>query len=419
MLNRLELINPGNKAVEFIKKRVADDKYRGSLSIQHTVYDLDKIVLLLKTLNKFAPNKQLLRIRTADLSKRPSNTPEEIKYASFVNAFSRLNNSDTQDTIRKNIFPDLHRMGLIHRYDKNKELINPYKQASVVYVSLADQGLKLIHADTLDQRFIWSKSLDQVLGGLIETMLGVLRDNNYTHGSITKWEYMFFVSAIDLDSDKFSFSITQEECIALINEFRRLSKFHVRQLIDIMRNEMKPENYTGDKTKQRDFHNWRNKNDRIFERFAQTVYFQVNGKDKDSEVCVLSTKKIKTRRGKIVEIRKRSLAEKHKYWDSHNINKKIPGFELHHVIALSFSESPEQFDMFDNWQNMVYIDAFSHARITQNKNRNIIMSARNDDIILKDHYGNEVLLRNKINLAYNSGLQDQLVSYNETLRTTL
>lgn len=229
---------------------------------------------------------------------------------------------------------------------------------------------------------------------------------------------MFFVSAVNL-SDDFSFSITKDECIKLIKEFRRLSIFQIQQVIDVLRETMKPERYTGNKTNQRDFHNWRNKNDRIFERFSQTVYFQVSGKNKDREVCSLSTKKIVAKSGKIVEIRKRSLSEKIKYYKNHEIPKKIPGFELHHVVALSLSESPEQYDMFDKWQNMVYIDAFKHAQITQNRNRNVIMRTKFDDILLIDYSNNVVYLRNKKNIAYKPELQSAMTEYNKSLRATL
>ena len=345
-MDDLLMISPGNKAIEFIVRRIVDDKYRGNVSIQHTVYDMNKIIILLKTLDKFAPNKQLMKIRTEDLSRRPANTPDETVYANFVSDFSRQVDNDTQDTIRKNIFPDLHRMGLIDRYDKSKIRTDPYRQTPIAYVSITDQGLKLIKASPLDQRFIWSKALDLILGGLVDITLEILRDDDYRYENITKWEYMFFVSAVNL-SDDFSFSITKDECIKLIKEFRRLSIFQIQQVIDVLRETMKPERYTGNKTNQRDFHNWRNKNDRIFERFSQTVYFQVSGKNKDREVCSLSTKKIVAKSGKIVEIRKRSLSEKIKYYKNHEIPKKIPGFELHHVVALSLSESPEQYDMFN------------------------------------------------------------------------
>ena len=42
-MDDLLMISPGNKAIEFIVRRIVDDKYRGNVSIQHTVYDMNKI----------------------------------------------------------------------------------------------------------------------------------------------------------------------------------------------------------------------------------------------------------------------------------------------------------------------------------------------------------------------------------------
>jgi len=398
--------------------RIGDDKYRGDLSIQHTVYDMQKIIILLKTLDKYSPNQKPMRIRDADLSKRPTNTPDEALYAAFINDFARQVNNDTQDTVRKNIFPDLHRMGLIDRYNNNLEKTDPYNKISIKYVSLSDLGVKLIsEPNELYQKFIWSKALDTVLGGLINTTLSILNDENFKFEYITKIEYMFFVSAINAEG--YSFKLKKEECIDLISEFRGMSFFQIKQVIMILHEKMVPGNYTGNKTNKRDFHNWRNKNDRIFERFQQTVYFQVFGDSKDYEKCSLSTKTIVTKAGKVVEIRKRSLQTKIDYLVNHNIKSKSLGYELHHVVALSLSESPEQYDMFDKWQNLVYIDAYTHAIITQNRNRNVLMTAVGENLVLSDYYGNKVDLIKDRTILYDVTKQPVMLDYNEKLRTTI
>jgi hypothetical protein len=91
---------------------------------------------------------------------------------------------------------------------------------------------------------------------------------------------------------------------------------------------------------------------------------------------------------------------------------------LHHVVPLAWSESIHQFKLLDKWQNMVYIDAFSHAKITQNRNRNVVMSAINNDLILKDYSDKEVYLRNIENISYNTTKQKVMLDYNiELLKT--
>ena len=76
-------IQPGNKSLEFIDHRLNYKDYRGDESSQHNRYDMDEIFNILDILNKFSPNKSLMQMRDADISKRPINTPSEIPYAKF------------------------------------------------------------------------------------------------------------------------------------------------------------------------------------------------------------------------------------------------------------------------------------------------------------------------------------------------
>ena len=406
-------IQPGNKALEYIDNRLLDDNYRGTESSEHNRYDMQEIFDILSILNKFAPNQELMRIRDTDLSKRPQNTPEETLYALFCGEVKSTVGKGTQDSIRKNIFVDIHRMGLIKRYDGDKNPISAYDGGSVKYVSLSDDGLKFIKSDLLDRSFIFSKALDKLLGGYIELALSILRDSDFGIDTITKWEFMFFVSGIDVE---YSYNITTEECVALIKNYRDLSLTQRKAVIETLKMELQPSKFAGDKTNKRDWHNWQNKIDQVYHLFKQTPYFDVAGKE--NETLSLSTKKIKTKNGDEVDILKRSINEKCNYFRNHHVDK-TEGYELHHVVPLSWAESPEQFKLFDKWINMVYIDAFSHAKITQNHNRNIIMSVDGDNIVLSDDSGNSVYLINGRCIIYDAQKQKQMLDYNKELRTTV
>ena len=186
MSSILSNISSGNNSLEFIDSRILDDKYRGSWSSQHNRYTMEKIVTILTLFNKYAPSKDLMVIRTADISKRPNNTPEEQTYAQFCNEAKAQAGIGTQDAMRKNLFVDLHRMGLIERYDNNKVPTDPLSKQSVKYVSLTDQGLKLIESKTLlDKFFIFSKGVDQLLGGYIDVLLNLLRDTKSLYLMLT------------------------------------------------------------------------------------------------------------------------------------------------------------------------------------------------------------------------------------------
>src|SRR3989344_9232849 len=201
-------INQGNKALEFVESRIKDEKYRGSRSSQHNRYIMQQVVDILRLFDQYAPNQKLMPIRTTDISKRPQNTAEEATYAQFCNdakektkGITSKKGIGTQDAMRKNLFPDLHRMGLIVRYDKNKEITDPFSQQRIKFVSISNQGLKLIKAKTiLDKYFIFSKGIDSLLGGYIDIILDILRDKEYDIDKISIYEYMFFVSAIGTES---------------------------------------------------------------------------------------------------------------------------------------------------------------------------------------------------------------------------
>lgn len=402
-------ISQNNNSLLFIDKRISDEKYRGSKSSQHNRYTMDQIVGILELLNKYAPGSNLMCIRTADIKKRPENTPEEYVYANFCNDAKKSVGIGTQDAMRKNLFVDMHRMGFIERYDSNKIPTNPYSKQTVKYVSITQQGIKLITSKTiLDKYFIFSKGIDKLLGGFINILLEIFRNENYNIDKISIDEYMFFVSAVATDTN---FNLNTDEAVELIKEYRNLSSVQRKSVKEILKIQLNPNNYSGNKTEKRDFYNWRNRVMQIYYLLNQTVYFEVRG-----EQLVLKEGKnsLKEEMGKI----DRSLSQKFEYFSKHNI-KKTSGFELHHVVPLSWSESIHHFKMLDVWQNMVYIDAFSHAKITQNGNRNVIMSVDNKNIILSDYLKNNVYLKFQENILYKAENQDVIYKYNKEMLNTV
>ncbi len=268
-------INSGNKALEFIDSRIKNEKYRGSPSSEHNRYVMTQIIDILILLDKYAPDQNLMTIRTTDISKRPENYPEEFLYAQFCNEAKQKAGIGTQDAMRKNLFVDLHRMGLIERYDKKKEPTDSFSRQNVKYVSISNQGLKLIKAKTiLDKYFIFSKGIDSLLGGYIDIILDILRDKEYDIDKISIYEYMFFVSAIGTES---SFNINTDKAVELIKEYRNLTPTQRKSVIETLKVELKPNNFSGSKPSKRDFHNWHNKIAQVYYLLNQTVYFEVRG----------------------------------------------------------------------------------------------------------------------------------------------
>ena len=166
----------------------------------------------------------------------------------------------------------MHRMGLIKRYDKNQRELKPYERSAVKYVGLSKQGKKLISDERseLEKYLIYSKAINELLGGHINTLLTLFYEYGIRH--ITIYEYMFFVSAININIDT-NFTLSLQEAVEIIKKYRVLSRGQTKSVIDILSEQLQPKNYKGDKTKKRDFHNWKNeaqqvlfiaKTDRLF-----------------------------------------------------------------------------------------------------------------------------------------------------------
>ncbi|MBY0378848.1 MAG: hypothetical protein K2P99_00435, partial [Burkholderiales bacterium] len=114
----------------------------------------------------------------------------------------------------------------------------------------------------------------------------------------------------------------------------------------------------------------------------------------------------------------RSQSEKKAYFTNHRITKR-EGFELHHIIPLGWSENTYHFKVLDTWKNMVYIDAYSHAKITQNRNRNVQLITDGENIQLCDYHDHVVHLIKNQNIDYNLIHQLLMKEYNNELLQTV
>ena len=403
-LNQLK-IGFNNKAIDYlVDKRLKTSNYRGQHLVQHYRYNFDFIYNLLTILDKYAPQKQLLAIRTKDLKDQPEDLPEWKEYSKMCNEIKKTLKKGTQDSIRKILFVDINRLGFINRYDKKKELIPPYSKKEIKYVSINDLGLDLLKCKNILQKgFFIGKYVNQLLNNCIDNLLYVLR-NGINHIDI--YEYMFFMTAIDFESD---FMLTKNEAIEYIKEYKNLSKAQKIAFTDKLSEIMVPKK--GDKkgSNRKDFHNWKNETQSLFNNFLKdVVYFNLEGTEKP---------KIKlSKKGGLFSDNDnkldRSIYARQKYMKEHRVTQK-DGFELHHIIPLAFSTNLMHFKMLDSWENLIYIDAYSHRQIKQH----IILKEGNSyDLKLVDYSKKEIYLKDKENTLYGYDKKQTMLDYNEELR---
>ena len=111
-----------------------------------------------------------------------------------------------------------------------------------------------------------------------------------------------------------------------------------RGLRIMMSEQLKPENFTGDKTMKRDLHNWNNKIQQMFYLLNQTPYFEVATNNQ----FIAFKASIRPDEFDTKKNRKRNLREKIEYRKKHTQNLKVDGFELDHLIPFSWAETAVQ-----------------------------------------------------------------------------
>ncbi len=114
---------------------------------------------------------------------------------------------------------------------------------------------------------------------------------------------------------------------------------------------------------------------------------------------------------------KRSIKEKALYFEKHGV-KKEKGFELHHIVPLCLARSIEEFDLLDKWENLIYIDAFNHAKISQTQNKHICLYFKDCDVILSKGLKEEqesLYFTYIKNVLYKLDLQNAMLKYNKDL----
>lgn len=351
---RLVSVDPGRKSLKFLEERIDDNGYRGMQISQHNRYDQGFILVMLEELYNLVGTSKMI-IRTTDLSKRPNNTPEEQTYAQYVSTLCQRLGRCTQDSVRKNLFVDLNRMGFIYRYNKRGKLALPCERKTIKYIQLTKDAVNLVNAKNIFERnLVYTKGIERMTKGLESNLIGVLQQlDNY----LNIYEFMFFGSYLGCKlNDK---CYTEDDIVELIKDFRSMSKFQKLKIESEIRNYCDPRNFEkvgNNKTDKRDFHNWKNEAEQIYKILGQTVLYDVINGDKLV---------IKIGEGAIFENEvklKRSYSEKNKYFEKHNITK-TPGYELHHIVSLFTANNRNEYSTLDNWQNMIYIDAFTHSKL--------------------------------------------------------
>lgn len=395
-------IDYSKECLVFLADRIGFDGYRGIQRSQHNRYDMDCVYVMLDELYKIAGREKLV-IRTTDLQKRPSNLPEERMYAIYVDALSRKLGRCTQDSVRKNLFVDLHRMGLIERFNAKGKQVGPFDNGTKKYVRISELGIDFINENhtLFERKLSYTRAIDTLTVGLADEMLTIID----LDGFISETEFQFFFSFYGKTLNEHRYAVS--ELVDYIKEFRILSKYQQEYVVSLVKEYCNPKSFEGDKTDKRDFHNWLNETQQIFMLMSQTAYYEIDG---DELKIRIGKDGLYENKEKLV----RSKTEKEEYFKQHSV-AKTKGFEIHHIVPLCWAKTVLEFAALDVWKNMVYIDGYKHAIITQSKNKHVKLGFAADDMIFRDFTDDEVYCVYNTNVLYNPNHKMIMLSYNREL----
>lgn len=411
-----------SKATDYLFHRIQKENYRGEHLSQHNRYTKNTIIIILRELDISLKNNclNMLQIRTTDISKRPMNTQDEHHYAMLTNTIAAHVKRTTQDSLRKTLFVDMARMGLINRFDANRTLNNPFKRSQTKFVNISKFGYEFlgeVNAKTPNAfkiNRLWTDALNNLHNDfealLYDFMLNLQAEKI---DSINYDDFAFFVSDLQ--------NMHSNTLLNLLLEFKRLSLFQKEKIISSIKKYANPSknnifNNTP-KTKCKDYRNWINEAQQIFMLLDDSVLFGIGD---------FIPKELNIRTGNMGLISnntirlKRSVAQKNAYYVQHNIDPvsiKGLGFELHHIVPLAYARSQNDFSTLDRWENMILIDGHSHAIITQNGNKNIELNFNGFDILFKDFQNPPHIVKCLYDkqVKYNISLQNLMKQTNQSL----
>lgn len=391
-------ISEKNEFLFFLYRRIISSHYRGATTSQHNRYTFEELRFLLQNINK---QDNFLAVPPGDSGNFPAGYQGYIDYAQeFSNKFGKRN---SENTIKKNIFPDLERMGFILREKEGR---------SIISVSITQKGERFLSANEIETKLIFSGAINKISDNWVEYIISIIANSDFDY--LTKNEIMFIVSAIGC---KYEYSVNQSTAIELIRSYRSLSSKGKKRVVKILEDKMTPSNFHGTKTEKKDFHNWKNKIEQFIHLLKMGLLLEYN--EYTERISLRAEIEYNGEHLNVIK-KKRSQEEKKNYFQEHNINKlDYIGFELHHIIELSAATTLEELACIDSWKNLIFIDGQSHNRITQSRKELYNFNFNENVIILDDSFGNEQKLVYEQNIAIKKEKLCEIKKYNSALNCSL
>ena len=399
-LKELEQISSSNRFITYISERVSSNNYRGIQCSQHNRLTFNYFSNLVSIIYNIA-GTNIFNIHIGD--DNGVLQPNAHIYYKIVDAIKKSVGKGTINSVKKNTFPDIARMGFIDRYDKNREKIFEGPTKKKVYsVGLSKLGEKFAKATAFEKIKIFTDGIDVLTKNTASDLVELLYFNDYGIDSIDILEFMYIFS----DNRK---EISFNDKLGILIDYRQLSIADKEKVDICLKKFCNPQNrkYYDNKTLLRDYSNWKNESQQIYELLSNSTYFKVNGNK-----LILNTGDY----GLFNEQTRRSGTAKNEYFLNHNITKN-PRYELHHIIPFSKAQNKSDAVFIDNFKNLIYLKNEKHSEFTANKNRNVIIkyTVNNPNVIFMDFNDSFILVDISKDALISSELLPKIKTYNEFL----
>lgn len=346
ILKNITNIDPDNEFIKYIVKRVQRNDYRGWHVTQHNrlTTEQEKVKKILEVIQLYSQNNILL-VPPGDHSHYISGYKDDSMYTQYIAAVDHIHEelgAGTFNSIKKNIFPDLERMGFVYRgvmtYSPDS------RTRGLPYLSMTAQGKSLCKSNIMDGSIIFHKGVVNIFNEKLEEFVNVIHDSEFKKSNISIYEFMFIFSDVRKDKDIGK--------VSLLKSYRRLKKRKRDRLIELIKEYANPNHWTNKKHK-RDFGNWKNEIQQMMGMLKRTLYFEVGSNRYIS--LNFSGESVSSGELKI----KRRQVPKEEYFKYHGVNK-LNNFELHHIVPLSQATSDVEVQLVDDYKNLIYISKSKH-----------------------------------------------------------
>lgn len=396
-LREIENISSSNTFVKYIVDRVSSNDYRGMQCSQHNRLTFDYFSNLVSVIYDVA-GSSIFDIHIGD--DRGEKQPQAYTYYKVVDRIKACVGKGTINSVKKNTFPDIARMGFLNRYDKDGDkIIEGTSRSSVYSVGLSELGVKFAKATAFEKIKLFTDGVDILTKNAASELVELLYLNDYGIDKIDILEFMYILS----DDRK---EITSNDKLRLLLDYRRLTAAEKNKLDENLKAFCNPKNRRDfdNKTLLRDYGNWKNESQQIYSLLANSTYFKVEGTE-----LILNTGNY----GLFNAQANRGAKAKADYFKNHNVNKTV-GYDLHHIVPFAKAQNKSDAVFVDDFKNLIYLSDKKHAEFTISGSKNVILkyTQNNPNVLFMDFNDSFILVDITKDALFSPSLLPLVKEYN-------